>query len=97
MDGACGFGSCVDGATVPLFFARADGGGDSATAKKGVSNTRPIDSTLATWYWAACIGLVLSLVVAVAAAAKRYSSEAKVVTTPIFAAACVVAGEGDSI
>jgi hypothetical protein len=108
VDGACGFGSCVDDATVPLFFARADGSGDvgdvvdSQRVKKGLPNTsRPIDSTLATWYWTACIGLALALsfivAVAAAAAAKRYCSESNVVNTPNIAAECVVGDHGESI
>jgi hypothetical protein len=94
LNGACSFGSCVNGATVPLFFARADDSGDvidtAELPKKGIDST----CELATWYWAACIGLALLLLVVVA---KRYCSVRQMVTSHTAAAACLVPDDGESI
>jgi hypothetical protein len=99
LNGACSFGSCVNGATVPLFFARAEDSGDfidtAELPKKGIDST----CVLATWYWAACIGLALLLLVAVA---KRYCSVPQMVTShtaaaAAAAAACLVPDDGESI
>ena len=82
---------------VPLFFARADGSGNvvdlTEVPKNGIDSNRE----LATWYWAACIGLALSFAVAIAVVAKRCGAEPKKVATPSSAATRSALDNGESI